>query len=124
MIQVREVSFSSVSVVLNALRLRRFRATAVAEAAPCPPCQINETENTEMKKQMQIDGMMCEHCKAHVIRALSALDGVVEVDVDLAAKTATVAMANEIPNEKLTETIAALGFEPGEITTKKGLFGR
>ena len=77
-----------------------------------------------MKKIIHVEGMHCQHCQASVEKALAALEGVSSAKVDLAAKTATVAMSNEIPNEKLTETIAALGFEPGAITEKKGLFGR
>ena len=39
---------------------------------------------------LKVEGMMCEHCKARVEKALSAVDGVIKVKVDLAAKTATV----------------------------------
>lgn len=39
---------------------------------------------------LTVEGMMCEHCKARVEQALSAVSGVKKVKVDLAAKTATV----------------------------------
>lgn len=117
MIGSAAMSFSSVSVVLNALRLRRFRATPVTqEESPCIPCQINETEKKEMKKQMQIDGMMCEHCKAHVIRALSALDGVASVDVDLAAKTATLTLTTPVADDILTAAVTNAGYTPISVT--------
>lgn len=120
MIGSAAMSFSSVSVVLNALRLRRFCATptvaATEEEPTCIPCQINEMEKKEMKKQMQIDGMMCEHCKAHVIRALSALDGVASVEVDLAAKTATLTLAAPVADETLSAAVTDAGYTPISVT--------
>jgi cation transport ATPase len=109
MIGSAAMSVSSVSVVLNALRLYRFRVTAGEEDA-CIPCEINETENKDMKKQMQIDGMMCEHCKAHVLRALSAVEGVGSVEVDLAAKTATLSLTEPVANEVLAAAVTDAGY--------------
>ena len=42
-----------------------------------------------MKRTLTIEGMMCQHCAAHVNTALNALPGVTAT-VDLDAKTATV----------------------------------
>ena len=46
----------------------------------------------EQKKEtiLSIEGMMCEHCKKSVTKALSEIEGVEEVAVDLEAKNATV----------------------------------
>ena len=46
----------------------------------------------EQKKEtiLKIEGMMCEHCKKSVTKALSEIEGVEEVTVDLEAKNATV----------------------------------
>ena len=41
------------------------------------------------EKKIVIEGMMCQHCVAHVTKALNALPGV-DAQVDLEAKTATV----------------------------------
>lgn len=55
------MGLSSVFVVTNALRLRRFK---------------NERkEETEMEKKINIEGMMCKHCEAAVSKALNALGG-------------------------------------------------
>ena len=54
-----------------------------------------------MKAVLKIDGMMCNHCRMHVEKALSAVEGVTAVTVDLEAKTATVEMATEIDREVL-----------------------
>ena len=42
-----------------------------------------------MKTTIKVTGMMCPHCQAHVKKALEDLEGVTNVDVDLAAGTAT-----------------------------------
>ncbi|MDR1734026.1 MAG: copper ion binding protein [Oscillospiraceae bacterium] len=39
---------------------------------------------------LNVEGMMCEHCKAAVTRAVSALQGVSAVSVDLEAGRVTV----------------------------------
>ena len=71
------MSLSSVCVVTNALRLRSFRALPRTAAAPKAAIKNeNEMEKKTMKATMKIDGMMCQHCVAHVTNALNAIDGV------------------------------------------------
>lgn len=43
-----------------------------------------------MEHVMIIEGMMCEHCKARVEKALREVSGVTDVSVNLKKKTATV----------------------------------
>ena len=75
-----------------------------------------------MKKVMKVEGMSCNHCKMSVEKALSALEGVKSAQVDLQKKTATVVLAQDVADEVLKKAVADAGFEPGEITVKKGLF--
>ncbi len=84
------MSLSSVCVVTNALRLRRFRLDlppvegndTAAKAAVDISTNIEIEEEAKMKKAVKINGMMCQMCVKHVKSALSALDPEVEVSLE------------------------------------------
>ena len=71
-----------------------------------------------MKKIMVIDGMMCAHCRKRVHDVLSALDGVVEVDVNLENKTAVVVCSKEIDDKILTDAVTNAGYEVQSVKTE------
>ena len=68
------MSLSSVCVVTNALRLRGFKPHFQNECNLSENCNINFKENKEefnkMEKTIKIEGMMCNHCKMAVTKAL------------------------------------------------------
>lgn len=72
--------------------------------------QVEKGDNT-MTKTMNIQGMMCMHCVAHVQKALSALDGVTSVDVSLENGTATLTLSQDIDNTTLTTAVTDAGYE-------------
>ena len=65
-----------------------------------------------MEKKIQVNGMMCNHCKMTVEKALSAVPGVTSAVVDLEAKTATVTLSEEVPDTTLFAAVKAKGFDP------------
>ena len=69
------MSLSSVSVVSNALRLKLFQPRHKAAASPKTQSKT-EKEVYVMERTLTIEGMMCQHCAAHVTKALNALPGV------------------------------------------------
>ncbi|PAB58606.1 heavy metal translocating P-type ATPase [Anaeromicrobium sediminis] len=95
------MSFSSVSVLLNALRLKGFK----------PIIKNNFKEEIFMKKEILIEGMSCGHCVGHVTKALKAVSGVTDVDVNLTEKKAVVQLSNEVQDEELKGAIEDAGYE-------------
>lgn len=64
-----------------------------------------------MEQVLKIEGMMCGHCQKHVEEALSAMDGVTSVNVDLEGKKATVTTNKEISTDQFSKVIADAGYE-------------
>ena len=66
-----------------------------------------------MEKKVIIEGMMCQHCVAHVTKALNALPGVTAT-VDLDSKSAVV--TGEVSDEAITAAVADAGYEVVSIS--------
>ncbi len=92
---------SSLFVVSNALRLTRFEKEK----------KKNKNSEDSMKKTLQIKGMMCQHCVAHVTKALQSVEGVAAVEVNLKKKTAIVELTENVAEEKLRFAVSEAGYE-------------
>ena len=119
MIAAAAMSLSSVCVVSNALRLRGWKPNLPSAAMDAPasapidstvPSEPNEKE-TVMEKTLNVEGMMCQHCVAHVKKALEGVEGVEEAVVDLDAGTATAKLARDVPEETLAAAVVEAGYE-------------
>ena len=105
MIGALAMSLSSVCVVTNALRLRKFKS--VVET---PKIKQNKKEEKIMIKTIFVEGMQCNHCKMSVEKALGAIEGVEKVEVSLEEKKAVIEMTKEIEDNKIKEVIEEAGF--------------
>ena len=96
------MSISSIFVVTNALRVRRFKSKKQKEI---------ERKTKENKVLLfDIEGMMCNHCTGKVKSALEGIDGVISVSVSLENNSAKVVSNRDII-EIAKEKIENLGFK-------------
>ncbi len=96
------MALSSVCVVSNALRIKRFK---------------EEKEMFGKKKcdvEMKVEGMSCGHCSARVEEALNAIEGV-KAEVDLKKKTAYVTLEKETAEDTLKKAVEEAGYHVEEI---------
>ena len=118
MIGAAAMSLSSVCVVMNALRLRAFKPEQAAEMTTDnnkfqeeQATVGKEEKEMAMQTELKIEGMMCAHCQKHVNDALSKMDGVTAVEVNLEAGTAKVTAEREIPQAEFAQVITDAGYE-------------
>ncbi|MEU8616451.1 cation transporter [Streptomyces sp. NPDC048623] len=58
-----------------------------------------------------VSGMTCGHCKTAITNAVSALDGVISVDVDVTAGKVTVVTGGEPDEAALAAAVDDAGYE-------------
>ena len=119
MIGAAAMSLSSVCVVSNALRLRFFSATprktagtpAVLPVSGEKPLTAHKKEENVMEKTIKVEGMMCQHCVAHVKKALEGAAAGCDVAVDLDAGKAVVSGKTLPEDAVLTAAVTEAGYK-------------
>lgn len=80
-----------------------------------PVCEIGadtaEMEVELMEKVLNVEGMMCMKCVAHVEKALKGVEGVADAKADLDAKTATVTLSADVADDALVKAVVEEGYE-------------
>ena len=103
------MSISSVSVVLTSLIINFFKVKK-AKNSNNSSVSIKE-KNIMQTKVIYVDGMMCNHCKAHVEEACKKVPGVSDAVVSLQDKNVTVTCEEKVTDEALKQSIKEAGYE-------------
>ena len=121
MIGAAAMGFSSVFVVSNALRLRTWKPAEHAASRDVPAALVTtelddasrEAEGDEdmKEKKLNVEGMMCEHCVAHVTKALEGVKGVKNVRVSLDEGTAVVDAGLLVSDKALVTAVEEAGYK-------------
>ena len=112
------MSLSSVTVVLNALRLMNFKPTLSRNLTQnqifTGNQQLLNTDKIMLEKTLQIKGMSCPHCSMRVEKVLNAIEGV-EAIVDLETNSAKVKLTHEVSDETIKNAVDAIGYEVVDV---------
>ena len=98
------MALSSVSVVTNALLLRRWQPAP----RPAPDIIPTQPQGAHTMYELTVEDMSCGHCVGRVTKSVQALDKDAKVDVDLPTKKVKIDSTADL--DRIAEAIAAAGY--------------
>ena len=121
------MSLSSFCVVTNALRLNFVKVYSTkrdkkknhkknqnqqdVQIVVETDVMAEKQEENDMQKVIEIKGMMCGHCEAHVKKALEALDGIASAEASHEKGTAIVQLSGSVDDAALKKAVEEEGYE-------------
>jgi Cu2+-exporting ATPase len=112
------MSLSSFTVCMNALRLNLFKVHSDRRDCKMKKSvdlnmDLFEIEQPKMQKEVciAVDGMMCEHCKATVRKALEKIDGVESAVASHENGTVILSLSKDFDEEAVKGAIEEEGYE-------------
>ena len=75
----------------------------------------------DMKRVIEVDGMCCKRCAERAEKKLMLLEGVTGAKANF--KRGVIFVETTLPDEALSDCVAAAGFTVKDIRERKGIFG-
>ena len=72
---------------------------------------MRRKEENKMGSVLKVKGMSCQHCVMSVTKALTQLDGIKNVQVDLAKGEVRFDNTKEVPSNRIEKAITNAGYE-------------
>ena len=120
------MSLSSFCVVTNALRLNLFKIHDAGKDKKIKQATSIEVKNdynikekeqkTMVKVTVNVEGMMCGHCEAHVNEAIKKAFGAEDVVSSHESNTTVFTAPERVDEDKIRATIKEAGYEVTGIT--------
>jgi Cu+-exporting ATPase len=104
------MALSSVSVVTNALLLRRWTPSPqpIGMPAPIETSNPTSTEGADTMYELTVEDMTCKHCVGRVTKAVQEIDQQAKVDIDL--PTGKVKIDSQANLDRIVQAIDAAGY--------------
>lgn len=67
--------------------------------------------STITSRTYHVTGMTCDHCASAVCREVSAIDGVTDVQVELATGVVVVTSTRPVPDDAMAEAVDEAGYQ-------------
>lgn len=117
------MSLSSVSVVLNALRLNLYNIyktrkshKKLIEIDKKELERFNKNDDNEYQKEvLEIKDMMCDNCVNHVSELLNSIDGIKDVKVSLNDLNATILKRKDIDDNMIKDKLKSIDYPVSKI---------
>ena len=116
------MGLSSFCVVSNALRLNLLKVYDSTKdksiKLPLTGNLIEKSANDEIEKEnkqmnITVNGMMCQHCEAHVKKALEAIDGITSATASHEKNLVTIETTKDIDEALIKAAVEEAGYEYG-----------
>jgi Cu+-exporting ATPase len=107
------MALSSVSVVTNALLLRRWQpaprpAVDAVDDLPAPVTLSTQPQGAHTMYELTVEDMSCGHCVGRVTKSVQALDKDAKVEVDLPTRKVKIDSTADL--DRIAEAIVAAGY--------------